>query len=594
MSYNLFIGAWCLLVYCPLAHWVWSMKLTDAGAVVPAGWIGALGAVDFAGGMVIHTAAGFSALATSLCVGARLVKRDPVIDVTKIVTGTGLLWFGWFGFNGGSAGASNSIATNACLSTHIATCAAVLVWMMCEYVHCRKTTMVGACTAVVIGLVAITPGSGFVAPMPSIGVGGITALLCYLTNQLKVAYLSQYLDDTLDVFLCHGVAGFAGSILVGVFASTTVNTASGLVDGSGRLLGVQIASTVACAAYACAMSCAILLLLKYSIGIRVDAADEMLGLDRAHDTQDGRDNSCAPTDDDEPFAVVFTDIEKSTRLWSADAAGMTRAIEMHHTLIREVIKRYGMYEVKTVGDAFMITGSSVAKALRLALDIQTEFHAKKWDMPWIDDVYNAANQKKRIPGDRQSVHSGRSSQRAGTGPFQGLRVRVGVHFGYGKVQFDSVVKGYDYFGTVVNAAARIEALGHGGQLLVSELAWNEAKLVDPSIVDGVLALTLGEQRLRGIGEAYTLYQLTPSALAARRFPPLRHDHAGTGGSSSDRTPRSPQPQAAEYGASDSLVGPLPGDDAADHYETTDRSTSSHDHGAPVIADDDARLRPERQ
>src|SRR5215204_3275649 len=219
-AYVLFIVLFSLLVYAPIAHWTWH----------PDGFLFKMGALDFAGGTVVHISAGCAALAGALVLKARRVKIEnreiPPANIPYVLIGTGLLWFGWFGFNGGSALAANGLAVSAFTTTNIAAGAAGLSWMFFDVMKGKKPSVLGFCIGAVVGLVAITPAAGFVAIPQSITIGVIAAII----SNIAVHYKSKSkLDDTLDVFPCHGVGGMVGMLLTGVFATKTVNGAG--VDG---------------------------------------------------------------------------------------------------------------------------------------------------------------------------------------------------------------------------------------------------------------------------------------------------------------------------------------------------------------------------
>ena len=271
-TYLVFIGAWSLLVYAPLAHWVWS----------PDGWLFKLGALDFAGGTVVHVSAGVSALVAALLTGPRRgFPRNAFVphNVPFALLGAGLLWFGWFGFNAGSAGGANGLAANAFVTTSMAAAAAMTAWAIIDIFRVGKTTAVGAATGLVVGLVAVTPAAGFVTPLASLAIGAIAAGISYAAIQIR-ARLS--FDDSLDVFSCHGLGGITGAILTGVFATKAVNPAgSGLVDGNGGQVLTQALGVLAAAGLAAAGTVVILTVLRYAMGLRPAAQDEETGLDIA-------------------------------------------------------------------------------------------------------------------------------------------------------------------------------------------------------------------------------------------------------------------------------------------------------------------------
>eukprot|EP00667_Euglena_gracilis_P013922 EG_transcript_14388 len=221
-----------------------------------------------------------------------------------------------------------------------------------------------------------------------------------------------------------------------------------------------------------------------------------------------RDNQCAPKDPNLPFAVVFTDIQASTALWGKNPAEMSRCVQAHHELIRALIKKHQLYEVKTVGDSFVVTTSNAQEALLFALDVQTTLYDYNWDWDEVDDFYRDTTMAfTKVCEDEYSEL------------WNGLRVRIGIHYGMGDVMYDEVSKGYDYYGNVVNAAARIEALAHGGQTVVTA----DLLAALPTPLDCTVALTtpLGTVPLRGVAEPPALVEVTPAALEGRAYPPLR-------------------------------------------------------------------------
>jgi ammonium transporter, Amt family len=241
--YCLFLVLWSTLIYCPLAHWVWGVSwvANDKGAYDPSGWLAKMGAIDFAGGTVVHIAAGFSALAAILVLRKRLGYPQHAMHPNSMVLtllGAGLLWFGWFGFNGGSALASSGMAAAALGASQIAAAAAAVTWMVAEWVHKGKPTALGFASGLVAGLVAITPASGYVMPVAALLIGVAAGLVCYGVVCLKP--IIKY-DDSLDAFGVHGVGGFLGAILTGVFASQIYWNAGG---GDGDLGALKDAGQV--------------------------------------------------------------------------------------------------------------------------------------------------------------------------------------------------------------------------------------------------------------------------------------------------------------------------------------------------------------
>jgi ammonium transporter, Amt family len=270
-AYLLFVLLWTTLVYDPLAHWVWG----------DGGWLRALGALDFAGGTVVHVSAGTSALVAALFLGPRReYRRIPILphNVPFTLLGAGLLWFGWFGFNAGSALAANDVAAAAFVTTHTAAAAALTAWMLLDLVRLGRPTAVGAATGAVVGLVAITPAAGFVTPRGALAIGALAAAASYAAIVLRSR---TRVDDALDVFACHGVAGIAGALLTGVFATKAVNPAGadGLLYGNPHQVLVQLWAVLATIVLAGAGSAAILGLLRVTVGLRVSLADEVAGLD---------------------------------------------------------------------------------------------------------------------------------------------------------------------------------------------------------------------------------------------------------------------------------------------------------------------------
>lgn len=270
-TYLVFLVLWATLVYDPLAHWVWGKG----------GWIRNIGALDFAGGLVVHISSGVAALTAALLVGRRRgygVEPMPPHNLPLTIIGVALLWFGWFGFNGGSALTSGGLATSAFVVTHIAAAAAALSWMASEWAARGRPTVLGAASGAVAGLVAITPASGFVGPMPALLIGLVAGFLCFKAVNLK-ARLGY--DDSLDVVGVHGIGGTWGAMATGIFASKLVNAAgdNGLLFGNPSLLAIQTLSVVSAWAYSFALTFLILKVLDSTIGLRVSEEDEFSGLD---------------------------------------------------------------------------------------------------------------------------------------------------------------------------------------------------------------------------------------------------------------------------------------------------------------------------
>ncbi|MDY6988769.1 MAG: ammonium transporter [Thermodesulfobacteriota bacterium] len=278
-AFLLFILLWSTFVYSPLAHWVWG-----AG-----GWLGKMGALDFAGGTVVHISSGTSALAAILLISKRKgYGKEQFIphNLPMTITGAAILWFGWFGFNAGSALASNGLAAGAFVTTHVASAAAALTWMFAEWMHRDKPTTLGAASGAVAGLVAVTPAAGFVGPMSALIIGGLAGIICYgaVVAKSRLGY-----DDSLDVVGIHGVGGTWGALATGLFASTAVNAdgADGLLFGNAAQLWVQFLSVLVTCIFAFFMTVVILKILDWTIGLRVDEEAEVRGLDITQHSETG-------------------------------------------------------------------------------------------------------------------------------------------------------------------------------------------------------------------------------------------------------------------------------------------------------------------
>jgi ammonium transporter, Amt family len=270
-AFVLFTVLWSIVVYSPIAHWVWSVD----------GWLFKAGALDFAGGTVVHASSGISALIVALLIGKRAVNgegREPH-DIPMTVLGAGLLWFGWFGFNAGSSLGANGLAANALLVTNTAAAAATITWVLASYVHKKKVSVVGAAAGAVAGLVAITPASGFVTAGGALAIGFVAGGLCYSATLLRERLR---IDDALDVFAVHGVGGIFGALATGVFATTAINSlGKGLIDGNAGQIVVQLAAVSATVIYAAVATFVITKVVDVILGLRVKAEDEELGLDLA-------------------------------------------------------------------------------------------------------------------------------------------------------------------------------------------------------------------------------------------------------------------------------------------------------------------------
>jgi Amt family ammonium transporter len=271
-GFLLFSVLWSILVYNPMAHWVWG-----------GGWMQEMGAIDFAGGTVVHINAGVSALVMALLLGRRQgYGSTPIVphNVPFVVLGTALLWLGWFGFNAGSGLAADGLAANAFLVTTLATAVAAATWMALEWIINKKPTVVGICTGAVAGLVAITPAAGTIDAMGSLFIGLISSIVCYTF----VAYVKPKLryDDSLDAFGVHGVGGFIGAILTGVFATqiiTGVGGVKGALYGDWHQLGVQAIVNLSAAAFAAVMTFILFKIVDKTVGLRVSEREESIGLD---------------------------------------------------------------------------------------------------------------------------------------------------------------------------------------------------------------------------------------------------------------------------------------------------------------------------
>jgi len=279
-AFTLFIGLWVIVVYGPVAHWVFS----------PQGWLFRKGAEDFAGGTVVHANAGAAALAVALVIGRRLGWRKEQMrphNVPFVLLGAGLLWFGWFGFNAGSALGAGQLAGYAFVNTNTATAAALLGWILVERFRDGHPTTLGAASGAVAGLVAITPACGYVSPLGSIAIGFLAGVLCCLSVALKFRF---GFDDALDVVGVHLVGGVLGALLIGFFGTSTVGGADGLFYGGGlSLLGKQALAVVVVVAYSFGVSFLLAKLIDLALGLRVNPDDERLGLDESQHAESAYD-----------------------------------------------------------------------------------------------------------------------------------------------------------------------------------------------------------------------------------------------------------------------------------------------------------------
>jgi Amt family ammonium transporter len=272
-SFLVFTLAWLLLIYIPVAHMVWSAS----------GWLFKLGALDFAGGAVVHVNAGFAALATALYLGKRtFLKPFPPHNVPFAVIGSAMLWFGWFGFNAGSSLAADGLAASAFMTTNTAAATAALVWAFCDTVLNGKPTVLGVATGAVVGLVAITPAAGFVNVGGALVIGAVASVVCFTMVSFVKGKLGY--DDSLDAFGCHGVGGLVGALLTGVFADPAVWKAfggnyAGIAYGNPKQLGIQVVATLITIALSFFGSLVILKVIDLIMGVRVDVKTEAIGLD---------------------------------------------------------------------------------------------------------------------------------------------------------------------------------------------------------------------------------------------------------------------------------------------------------------------------
>ncbi|MDB4930747.1 MAG: ammonia channel protein [Myxococcaceae bacterium] len=277
--YVVFALAWTTLVYDPVAHWTWA----------EGGWLLRLGVLDFAGGTVVHLTAGIAALVCAVVIGKRRGyprEKHPPHNLTMTVIGGGLLWFGWFGFNAGSALSANAVAALAFVTTHVSAASAALAWVLVEWWHRGKPTMLGFVSGLVAGLVAITPAAGYVSPAASLVIGAASGAACYGAVQLKERW---HYDDSLDAFGVHGVGGILGALLTGVFAQKSLNPggADGLLAGNAAQLGKQFVGVGVVGAYSALVTFALLKLLDRTMGLRAAKDDELEGLDASQHGETG-------------------------------------------------------------------------------------------------------------------------------------------------------------------------------------------------------------------------------------------------------------------------------------------------------------------
>jgi len=262
---------WFTVVYCPVAHWVWGQG----------GWLAKLGCLDFAGGIVVHINAGMSALALALLLRPRkgFKEKEPMEphNIPMVIIGTALLWFGWFGFNAGSALTSNGLASSAFVATNASAAAAALTWMILAWIY-RRPSALGIATGAVAGLAAVTPAAGFISPLAGIPIGIVASVVCYYCMILRA---KRGIDESLDVWAVHGMGGIWGTLATGIFATAAVNAAGvdGLIHGNGMQLAKQLAGAASVAAFAFAATWVLGKIVDVTIGLRVKEEEEVVGLD---------------------------------------------------------------------------------------------------------------------------------------------------------------------------------------------------------------------------------------------------------------------------------------------------------------------------
>jgi Amt family ammonium transporter len=266
-SFILFSLLWTTLVYDPIAHWVWG-----------GGWLAAIGCIDFAGGIVVHISAGFAALALAVVIGKRAgygkYSMEPH-NIPMTLLGAALLWFGWFGFNGGSALAANGMAVNAIVVTNTAAAAGALSWMAISWYY-GKPSSLGMVTGAVAGLGTITPAAGYVTPLTAVLIGAIAGIVCYKAMLWRI---KSGMDESLDAWAVHGVGGFMGTIFAGIFATTAVCSYSGLLEGNVQQFTANVIGAVVVTVYAFIVTCVIAIAIDRTVGLRVSEEEEYVGLD---------------------------------------------------------------------------------------------------------------------------------------------------------------------------------------------------------------------------------------------------------------------------------------------------------------------------
>lgn len=268
MHWLVFLLLWTTFVYDPIAHWVWGTG----------GWLKNLGALDFAGGNVVHISSGVSGLVLALMLGKRKSIGKPS-NLPLTCLGAAILWFGWYGFNAGSALGMNSVAVNAFITTNTSAAASAISWSLCELIYRKKVTSLGVASGIVAGLVAITPATGFVSPLASIIIGLVAGFICYTSITFIKAKFGY--DDALDAFGCHGIGGMWGGIATGIFAWKAINSAgaNGLIHGNPKLLGIQIIAVLSSIVYSAVVTFIIVKIINAVSDIRVSEKDEQTGLD---------------------------------------------------------------------------------------------------------------------------------------------------------------------------------------------------------------------------------------------------------------------------------------------------------------------------
>lgn len=267
-SYLIFALIWTTIVYDPLAHWVWG-----------GGWTSQFGAIDFAGGTVVHISSGFAALALALVIGKRVGFGKYAMEPANIpwsILGAVLLWFGWFGFNAGSAVAANGLAVNAFVTTNTATAVAAMAWLLVSWAHGGKPSSLGFVSGAVAGLVAITPAAGYVTPMASIAIGAVAGVMCYF---IMLWRQGKGIDESLDAWAVHGMGGLWGALATGIFASAAVNGASGLLEGNVHQFIAQIVGAGSAVIYAFVVTYILAVIVDKTLGLRVTEEEEYVGLD---------------------------------------------------------------------------------------------------------------------------------------------------------------------------------------------------------------------------------------------------------------------------------------------------------------------------